>query len=737
MKSKIIAIFIFCLIIPFASISQHHAPEERPKVGLVLSGGGAKGFAYIGLLKVIQEAQLPVDYIGGTSIGSIMGGLYAVGYSPETIERVVRSQNWGDLLIDRIDRKYISYEEKEFGEKSIVTLPFKSKKLALSSSLYKGQEIDLLLNRYFSPAYNISDFNKLPTPFLCIGTDLITGEPVEIRSGNLARAIRASMSIPGYFTPVEYHGKYLCDGGVVNNFPVRNVKEMGADIIVAGDVQPGLRKSPEELSSITAILDQILTFGREDANKDAYGLSDIYVPLDNPYSIMDFEEYDSLIAFGEREARKHFQEIKNLADSLNAIEYRPMPVHTAQPFDSVDIKDVYFKGFQKIPLQYFTGNWKEMVGTRVTISDIEKSVRLMYGTRFFERVYYSFDPEGDRVNLVVEVKEAEPGELGAALHYDNDYSVSILLNGVVRNLLGKRSKVFADLVLGPNPRLRTLYMTDNGRQMGFGTMIDFYNFKFDIYDKADKINKIDFSNFKFSVFGHRVLNNLYRWRLGIDYELFRFRQEVQADPELKKYGTFSGYGTLFTQFDADTRNNNRFPSKGFQAEARLEYVLPLDKDIFSELFDNSFILYIKYEHNIPIRQRWVFRPGIFAGGTLPSSASVPYQHAFAFGGQNPKNYISSFEAFTGVSFFQRIGYYAIKGKAHLQYNLIKKVYLTALFDVGSNTVEFDDLFKSPSWICGYGISAGYDSFIGPVELTLTGSNIHDGPMFFLSLGYWF
>ncbi|MEI7982891.1 MAG: patatin-like phospholipase family protein, partial [Bacteroidota bacterium] len=208
--------------------------SARPSVGLVFSGGGAKGFAYVGLLKVFQEAGLPIDYIGGSSIGSIVGGLYALGYHPDSIAKMIRSQKWDDLLKDKTERKYIAYEEKEYGEKTIISLPVKKKKLSVSSSMYQGQEIDLLLNYYFSPAYRIHDFNKLPTPFLCIGTDLFTGEEVVLNKGYLPMAIRASMSIPGYFSPVDYMGKYLVDGGVVNNYPAREVREMGAKIIVGG-----------------------------------------------------------------------------------------------------------------------------------------------------------------------------------------------------------------------------------------------------------------------------------------------------------------------------------------------------------------------------------------------------------------------------------------------------------------------------------------------------------------------
>jgi len=214
--------------------------QKRPSVGLVLSGGGAKGFAYIGLLKVIREAGLPIDYIGGSSIGSIIGALYALGYHPDSITAMIRTQNWNDLLKDIPDRKFKAYEEKQYGEKTIVRLPIKNKTLSISSSMYQGQEIDLLLNYYFSPAYKITDFKKFPIPFLCMGTNLLTGDQVTLDHGYLPTAVRASMSIPGYFSPTEYEGYYLVDGGVVNNYPVKEVKEMGAQFIVGGDVQSGL-----------------------------------------------------------------------------------------------------------------------------------------------------------------------------------------------------------------------------------------------------------------------------------------------------------------------------------------------------------------------------------------------------------------------------------------------------------------------------------------------------------------
>jgi len=173
---------------------------------LVLSGGGAKGFAYIGLFKVLKEVGLHIDYVAGTSIGSIMAGFYAAGYDPDTLTAIVRAQDWDKVMSDNVDRKYISFIDKEMGNRLVITLPIDKEKKAVSlmSSLSEGQNVDLLLNRFFAANYKVKDFSKLPVPFFCIATDLFTGDAVLIDTGNMVQAIRASMSIPGYFNPVKY-----------------------------------------------------------------------------------------------------------------------------------------------------------------------------------------------------------------------------------------------------------------------------------------------------------------------------------------------------------------------------------------------------------------------------------------------------------------------------------------------------------------------------------------------------
>jgi len=737
---RVFFLLILCLFIVsngFAQQKHKKKVSNRPSVGLVLSGGGAKGFAYIGLLKVIQEAGLPIDYIGGTSIGSIMGGLYALGYHPDSITKIIRAVEWDALITDKMDRKYLAYEEKEFGEKYIITLPIANKSINLSPSLYQGQEINLMLNHYFSPAFSVTDFDDLPTPVLCIGTDLFNGNEVVLDSGYLPMAIRASMSIPGYFSPVDYNGYFLGDGGVVNNFPVKDVKDRGIDIIISGDVQPPLRATREEFESMTDVLDQTITFNRGPANQAGRDLTDIYIPLNTTYGILDFADYDSIIAFGERTARPFFDQLKALADSLNEIEYRPLPQYTTTPVGKIPVKSVQIKGYKKFAGSYFKNYFDIREDTVFTLATIERSIRQMYGTGFFESVNYEVHTDGKRSDLIIDVKEADPGYVSAGVHYDNSYGGSILLTGAFRNVLGKRSKLFTDLVLGESPRIRAFYMLDNGAKPGIGAKLEFYNFKFNLYEEEIKVNEIIFTNYKVSTFLNYSLKNLFNFRGGFDYEYFRFKQDVFSDSLLESFKDFSSYGTFFVSFNADSRDKAYFPTTGSKSEIRVDYVLPLSKNWSSDLFTSSFILYWNYEFHKAVSPKLVLSPGLFLGSTLSSKNRPPFQHTFGFGGLNPSQYVNTLVPFTGLQFIQRNGYHAAVARLRLQYNFYKKLYATILLDGGTTAFDLEDFGSINNYIIGYGIKLSYDSFIGPLEFTLMGSNINSNPLGFLNLGFWF
>jgi len=735
--ATLICLFLFIHSKAFSQSLFSEKPSKRPSVGLVLSGGGAKGFAYIGLLRVIQEAGLPIDYIGGSSIGSIIGGLYALGYHPDSIAKMIRSQEWDDLLKDVIDRRYIAYEEKEYGEKTIVKLPIRNKKLGLGSSMYQGQEVNLLLNKYFSPAYKTTDFSKLQTPFLCMGTDLLTGNAIVLNKGYLPMAVRASMSIPGYFSPTEYMGYYMVDGGVVNNYPVKEVKEMGAQIILGGDVQSGLYSNREQLYSITAIADQITSFARVESNLVGDSLTDLKVRFKMAYGMMDFDKYDSIIAFGEKVARAHFAEIKALADSLNAIEFKPVKKYQEKPLDSIRVDSIIIRGNKKLHNYYFSSLFRQKKSAKMAISELEANIRKLYGSGYFDHVFYSFEQENGRNNLVIEALENGPGSLAAGLHFDNNYSVGIIVSGAFRNVLGRNSKLFADVNISLSPRVRVVYLLGFGGKAALGLAADFYQFRFGDYDGSYKVNQIDFTNNKGSLFFQYTFRNMFSFKAGFDYEYFRFQQDVDVDTILDNYDQFSSYGTVFLSLNLDSRDRPSFAHRGATVTLRGEYVMPFSDNFSRDIFSNAGVVWLKYDHYLPLSRRFVLVPGLFAGGAVWENNEPPLQHIFGVGGLCSRNYVEQYVGFTGIQFIQQFGYYSAIGRLKLQYNLYKNIYLTARTDVGADVIEFKDLVKSSSLMCGYGITAGYSSFIGPVEVTLMGSNMNPSPMLFVNIGYTF
>ncbi len=738
-RKYILLVFIALMVVSVNA--QNHPKTEithkRPTVGLVLSGGGAKGFAFIGVLKALQKAGLRVDYIGGTSIGSIIGGLYALGYAPDSIAKIIISQNWNNLLHDVVDRKYIAFEEKGYDENSIATLPIKKNKIGLKSSLYEGQEIDLLLNHYFTADYKTTNFSKLPTPFMCMATNILNGKAVQLKNGYLPTAIRASMSIPAYFSPVYYQGKYLVDGGVIDNYPAKQLKAKGINLIIGCDVQQGLSKNIKKLSSVTKVLQQVISYYRVAANKAGYKITNLYIPIKMNYEVMDFDNYDSIIAIGERTAQKHYKQIKALADSLNRIKYEPVRRHNTVPLDSVQISQIHYQGYKRIPLRFLEKYFNKYRNSKISIKNLEKTINEVYGTKYFAHVSYELQPYGKRTDLLIKVKEASPGSIGAAVHFDSDYQGSILLNMVLRNVLGKGSKLFAQTTLGNNPRFKMLYLINNGAKVGLGASLDFYSLNFNRYVNDTKQADYQFVNFSGSAFINATLKNIINFRSGFEFERFRVEQtQFGMDTIPPHSDKISSYGDLFFTFNADTYDREYFATRGFQTELTFKYQLNIASEQNESTFSSAPFVYLNFNQNIKLADKWVFSPGIFGGMTL-GLVTPPPQNQFYLGGQNPNNYLHSFVPFTGLRFVQETGNNILVARGRLRYNFIKKFYLTGAVDFGKISNNFNNSSLTSGLIVGYGLTVSYNSFIGPVQLSVMNSNQPTKAILFFNLGYWF
>lgn len=748
---KLFSFFITFVLISGTLFSQEVTNEfkqKRPKVGLVLSGGGAKGFAYIGLLKVLEEVNMPIDYIGGSSMGAITASLYAVGYSPETIARIVKELDWDSFISDVQERKHIAYEEKLFSDKYIFTLPIEDKVIALGKSLSTSFNIDLILNNLFSPVVHINDFNDLPIPFLCIGTDLLTGEAVVLNEGNLARAVRASMAIPGYFSPTEYNGRYLIDGGVVNNYPAVQVKEMGADIIIGGDVQSGLKGDIDEIGSITGILDQVISFSRVEANEKGLSLTDYLVKFKMPYGMMDFSQHDSIIAFGEKVAREHYSALKALADSINNIELFVKESTETVRVDSICIDSIKWPKLNFKNPERFYRYFDDIKGRKTSFTQLEERMYLLNGTKQFNELRYEFEPSGnDSLNLKIEAGKSNRGSMAAGLHYDNTCRGSVLLNLSFRNIKGSPAKFFADVILGQNPRLKAMFIINNGFKPGFGLESDFYSLKFSEYKDGEKVNKWEFDNYAFSAFMPLTFKNNYLFKAGFQYEYFRFKQEVAIDTVLDAYNEFAGYGSFFVSFNHDSRDKVNFTKKGQLVQLKAKHVFPFS-DQWNNVLSNSSMIYLRYNWYAKLSEKLVYKPELFFGYTFTEEIE-PYpdsnetniglpaaQHLFAFGGMNPENYLENHISFTGLKFIEKLGIYAGKVSTNFEYNFYPKLYATVMADVGFLENDLNNI-NEIQLLFGYGAKLGYDSFVGPVEFSATSSNIDNSLNIFVNIGYWF
>ena len=283
--------YLFLLTLAGILSIQAQPTSTRKKVAIVLSGGGAKGVAHIGALKVIEEAGIPIDYIVGTSMGSIIGGLYAIGYTPEQMDSLVRIQDWSFILTDAVNRNEELLIKKQRSEKYTISVPFKNTpKDALKGGVIAGRNIARLFSELTVGYHDSINFNKLPIPFACVAENLVDGKEYVFHSGKLALAMRASMSIPGVFEPVKWNDMVLVDGGMCNNYPVDVAKEMGADIVIGVDVKEGL-SSAEELNTLSDIAGQIIDLmGVEKYNENVQN-SDVHIHVNvKGYSSASFNK---------------------------------------------------------------------------------------------------------------------------------------------------------------------------------------------------------------------------------------------------------------------------------------------------------------------------------------------------------------------------------------------------------------------------------------------------------------
>jgi len=384
---------------------------ERPKIGLVLSGGGARGFAHIGVLKVLEENNIPIDYIVGTSMGSIVGGLYAIGLSPEEIERGVDGISWNKVFNDFAYREYRVFRRKkdDFDFFNIHRVGLNSKGFRLSPGLIEGQQIELALDRLAYPGFHISDYDNLRIPFRAIATNIENGDPFIIKNGNIARAMRASMSIPGVLPPITIDNTLLVDGGIANNVPINIVRDMGADIVIAVDVSAPLaeKKDIKSTVDVTAQLTTILTRRIADIQLKTLKTNDVLiVPGELEISSSDFDKYPELIKAGETAATEQLDALKKLSMSYDAysdfVASLPVVANRDPRIYFIEIKNETGLNDDIMKVRI-----RQKIGEPLDIHQLEEDLSYIYGLDHSSAVVYSLEQRDGKTGLIVYVRDRE------------------------------------------------------------------------------------------------------------------------------------------------------------------------------------------------------------------------------------------------------------------------------------------------------------------------------------------
>ncbi len=736
---------VLTLLLCVASMAFAQTPENSNdiKVGVVLSGGGAKGLAHIGALKVIEKAGIPIDYIGGTSMGAIVGALYASGYTANQLDSIFRVVDFDRLIQDELPRSAKTLYEKEDSERYAITLPFDNFKITVPKSISKGQNIYNLFVKLLNHVNDVRDFNDLPIPFFCMATDVESGEAVLLDKGYLPEAIAASGAFPSLFQPVEIDGRLLIDGGVVNNYPIDELKSMGATFVIGVDVQDAL-ENREALQSATGILLQINNYRTvRDMVKKAEK-TDIYIKPDiRDFSVISFDEGKQIIKNGEKAALEKEGEFLELKKKITN-PYTPQKPVKIQ--DSVILNNIFMMGNDKYTRSYVRGKLRYKTGERLSFDKLQQGINNLMATNNYQSIRYQLRPSEGLQDLSLKLKETTNTMLlRLGLHYDDLYKSGALVNLTKKRLLLDDDVASLDIVLGDNVRYNFEYYVDKGFYWSIGINSRFNSFHksipFSVVQQEADIPlieveeiEVDYSDFTNQLYIQTVLREEFAFGVGIEHKRIKIESETISGSDGEAVFDNSDYGSTFGFLKLDTYDNKYYPKKGVYFDG--DFHLYLFSSDFTNTFDEFSIGKAKIGVAIPFFQK--FALNIYSEGGFTIGNTELNTFDFALGGYG-NDLINNLIPFMGYDFLSLPGNSFVKGTIRGDFEFYKKNHLmfTANYaNIADDIFERAEWFKEPDF-SGYGIGYGLETLIGPMEITYSWTPETGKGRWYFNVGFWF
>ena len=763
---------------------------SRPKVGLVLSGGGAKGAAHIGVIKYLEEAGIPIDYVAGTSMGSIIGGLYALGYSSDEIQNIISEVDWNRLLSNQVDRQKISYELKHESRTQLLTIPFsmgtsqqelqsKSFKNSLPTGIVSGDNVINLFNSLSVGYSDDVDFNDLPTPFLCIATNMINGEADVLDKGIFSKSLRASMAIPILFDPVKIDDVLYADGGLVNNFPAEQCRAMGADFVIGVSMSPGLESDPKNLSSLFSQVKQLKTIITDKDFENYHNMCDIFISPDlKGVGMLSFnaESVARITESGYEAASLQEDKFKALKEQIfSGSDTQPSHRSTAQKAVNLLKENVLISGIEMDGVEKDIEKWMRRkctikVGDYVCKDDIDESVSMYYGTGNYESITYTLHKDDTSDNAYIlrfNFVENPPHDAGLGFRFDSQDMLSVLIHaGINRNRMsGLKADISAKL--GSNQWLNT--------NLSFGHMLypriniayNFRNSELDTYDMDELVMNMKFLQHKFRLYLSENYSRTVSIGAGFETEILVPRKVMYmhhnaVDMDYKQTNTL---GT-FAYVRYDNLNKASFPTRGVTGRVDFTWKDMMYSSNGTSPFGYGSVVF-GVEGYIPVvENRLVLIPQLYGsilfGQGATNGDTSGWNHIFngpvpaypamnnVIGGAELGRYIDQQLPFIGVNNISLAFNNIAILRTDIRTRLFRNHYLTAIFNYARSSIDLNNFFGQTDGLLwsemydynasdwwGAGIRYSIDTKMGPLSFDISSSNISKSVNLYFSLGHYF
>ena len=713
-------------------------PSERKKVGLVLSGGGAKGMAHIGALKVIEKAGLPIDYVVGTSMGSIIGGLYAIGYTPEQMDSMVRKQDWAFLLSDRIPRSEMNMMEREADEKYIISVPFSKNTIKeVTGGLIKGQNIANLFSELTLGYHDSINFSKLPIPFACVSENIASGKEYVFHEGVLATAMRASMAIPGVFTPVRLDSMVLIDGGVTNNYPVNIARQMGADIIIGVDVQSPM-KPADELDNAGTILGQLIDLMGQDQYMKNLKETNVHIKVNvKGYSAASFNHtaIDSLIIRGEEAATHQWEALLNLKNEIGIPDnYQPVRPHPYESVDWIMVKNIHFNGLDEKDKQWIMKRCDLIENGFNHISRIEEATSIIRANTNYSSVTYNLvQNDKGEYNLNYTLNKKQESRINIGIRFDSEEIATLLINARTTLNTELPSYISGTARLGKRYGAKLAYGIEPSPLTTLSLSYQFRLNDIDYHQNGKRSFNSTFRHHIAEISYHNVWLRNMQFGMGTRYELYGYDKflHVEGTPTYnpqKREHFFSYYATLHY----DSFDKAYFPSRGVKMHG--SYTLYTDN--FMEYENGTPFSGVQgsIESVIPVTRRFSILPSVH--GRFLFGKNIPYSKMNIMGGDIMEKYLPYQLPFAGTTRVELMDNSLLIGGIKLRQRMGSIHYLTLTGNYALSSHKIKNILREDSMF-GCAITYGMDSMFGPLEATFNYTNHSDKVGFYINLGYKF